>query len=199
MCYKCLYILAFVIIAILIIYFFPLVELVNWITALSTLAMAIIAGKALNAWKKEIDYNFISDLRKDLIKSLSDLYYTLDLHAKYYAASELTLQYCLSKFDYEKEKYYIDSELATKQRDVSKAMYAYVLYKPDKKDFLENLTKCLNDYRNKILEKITYRIEKQNQRKNNEAIDFPKSNEIDTALEKLGRIAEEEMNKLKNI
>lgn len=40
---------------------------------------------------------------------------------------------------------------------------------------------------------------KTESKKNNEAIDFPKSNEIDTALEKLGRIAEEEMNKLKNI
>ena len=66
MCYKCLYIFAFVITAILIIYFFPLGELANWITALSTLAMAIIAGKALNSWKEEIKSNKILELYNDL-------------------------------------------------------------------------------------------------------------------------------------
>ena len=198
MCYMCLYILIFTII-LTCIFLLNDFEWANWITALSTLATAIIAGRALDTWKKEIDYNFISDLRKDLIKSFSDLYYTLDLHSNYYAASELTLHNCSSEFDYEKEKIYIDSELATKQRDVSKTMYAYILYKPEQKEFLENLTKHLNNYRNKILEKINCRIKIQNQRKNNEAIDFSKNNEIDKALKELKEIAQKEMNKLKNI
>lgn len=198
MCYMCLYILIFTIILISI-FLLNDFEWANWITALSTLATAIIAGKALDTWKKEIDYNFISDLRKDLIKSFSDLYYTLDLHANYYATSELTLHNCSSGFDYEKEKKYIDSELAIKQRDVSKAMYAYILYKPEQKKFLENLVEHLNNYRNMILEKISCRIDIQNKRKNNEAIDFPKNNEIEKDLKELKKIAEEEMNKLKNI
>lgn len=198
MCYMCLYILIFTIILISI-FLLNDFEWANWITALSTLATAIIAGKALDTWKKEIDYNFISDLRKDLIKSFSDLYYTLDLHANYYATSELTLHNCSSGFDYKKEEKYIDSELATKQREVSKAMYAYILYKPEQKEFLENLVDHLNNYRNMILEKISCRIDIQNQRKNNEAIDFPKNNEIEKDLKELKKIAEKEMNKLKNI
>lgn len=171
----------------------------TFLMMVATSLMAVAAWRALNTWKKEIDYNFISDLRKDLIKSFSNLYYTLDLHANNYAKSELTQHNSSSEFDYEKEKDNIDSELATKQRNALKAMYAYILYKPYQKEFLESLTKHLNNYRNKVLEKINCRIEIQNQRKNNEAIDSTKNNEIDKALKELKKIAQDKMNKLKNI
>ena len=72
MCYKCLYFLAFAIVAMLIIYFFPPDEWANWITALSTLAMAIIAGKALNSWKEEIKLKKIYRINRNYIKTIDE-------------------------------------------------------------------------------------------------------------------------------
>jgi len=53
MCYKCLYSLLLVVLVILFYVFLPSEYYASWITALSTLSMAIIAWNALEGWKKD--------------------------------------------------------------------------------------------------------------------------------------------------
>lgn len=175
------------------------IDWASWLTAISTLAMAFFAWKALGTWEKEIEYQFISDLRKDLIKALSDLYFSLDLHANHYATSDNTLKEDTTSFDYEKEKLKIDNEFANKQREVSKAIYSYTLYRQNQKTFFENLTKNLNAYRNNVLDLINIRVQKLQSRKNDVAIDFPKENEINEKMKNNKTTCEELMNKLKEI
>lgn len=175
------------------------IDWASWLTAISTLAMAFFAWKALGTWEKEIEYQFISDLRKDLIKALSDLYFSLDLHAENYATSDNTLKEDTSKFDYEKEKPRIDNEFANKQREVSKASYSYILYRPNQKTFLENLKNELNSYRNNVLELINIRVQIQRSRKNGEAPDFPKENEVKKKIKNNQTKCDKLMNQLKEI
>lgn len=197
MCYKCLYIFLAIITGVLFYIFVPSEYWSEWITAISTLAMAIIAGRALGTWKKEIEYQFISDLRKDLIKALANLYYSLDLHANNYATSDNTLKQDTSNFNYEKEKIKIENEFADKQREVSKAIYSYILYRPNQKTFLENLTNKLNEYRNNVLDLINIRIQIQQSRKNDESLDYPTENKIKEKIKNNQAECEKLMNKLK--
>ncbi|MBO5435238.1 hypothetical protein J6A31_05395 [bacterium] len=178
----------------------------NGLTALSTFAMmvatcfmAIYARKALGTWEKEIEYQFISDLRKDLIKALSDLYFSLNLHANYYATSDNTLVENPNDFNYEGERLKIDNEFARKQRNVSKTIYSYILYRPDNKTYLENLKNKLNEYRNNILDLINVRIQILQSRTNGEAPDFPKENEIKHKIKDNQVTCEKLINQMKKI
>lgn len=197
--YKYLTVVLIIITWILFFIFTPSEYWASWLTAISTFAMAIIAGLALDTWKKEIEYQFISDLRKDLIKALSDLYFSLDLHANNYATSDNTLKEDTTNFDYEKEKLKIDNEFANKQREVAKAIYSYTLYRQNQKTFLENLTNELNAYRNNVLDLINIRVQMLQSRKNDVALDFPKENQIKKKIKANQETGEKLMNKLKEI
>lgn len=181
-------------------------EIATWITAISTFLMmvatcfmAFYARKALGSWEKEIEYQFISDLRKDLIKALSDLYFSLNLHANYYATSDNTLMKNTNDFNYEEERIRIDKEFASKQRNVSKTSYSYILYRPDNRIYLENLKNKLNEYSNNVLELINIRIQILQSRKNGEPADFPKENEVKEKIKDNQATCEKLINQMKEI
>lgn len=73
MCCKCLYGLLFVVLLILFYLFISPENWASWVTALSTLAMAIIAWKALDSWKNEIREKKVFEINKKYIETINKL------------------------------------------------------------------------------------------------------------------------------
>lgn len=71
MCYKCLTVALIIITWILFFIFAPSEYWASWLTAISTFAMAIIAWRALNAWKKEVREKKVFEINKKYIEAIN--------------------------------------------------------------------------------------------------------------------------------
>lgn len=159
MCYKCLYVLGFIIIFVCIICFIPFNELANWITALSTFAMAIIAGLALNTWKKQQKREKLVTLLEALNEYIYDLQYY-----EHEGTIFSKLARTNKKEDYrnqeliQQQKNIIDTELAEEAGRYSLYIDNWLIQDSTQVEKLYVLKQNLANYKNKIFEYIKLKI-----------------------------------------
>lgn len=159
MCYKCLYVLGFIIIFVCIICFIPFNELANWITALSTFAMAIIAGLALNTWKKQQKREKLVTLLETLNAYIQDLqYYELE-STVFSKHTRQTYQENLNDSELiEKQANYIDMEIAEGFGNCILSLKNWLIDAPKQNEILNEINKNIQEYRIKIFTYVELKI-----------------------------------------
>lgn len=133
------------------------VDCSSWLGVLLSIITLIFVIKAYYRWKKEIDYKNISSIKFDLLKALTDLFFTLNLHADNYASSDKTTDNPRNNIDYKEECLFIDNELVKKQRNIDRILISYLYIKPENRQLFYQLKLELNKYRNYVLDLLNYR------------------------------------------
>ena len=141
-------------------------EIANWVTAISTLvmalatiAMAVFAGSALNVWKKEQKRAKLVKLLEMFNSFIQDLQY-YELESTVY--SKNTRGLCkddLKNIDLiSQQVHLIDSEMAESYGNCVLCIKNWLIDDDKKYDELNDLNKSLQEYRIKIFEYVKQKV-----------------------------------------
>lgn len=131
-----------------------------WITAVSTLAMAIIAGIALNTWKNEQKRTKLVNLLETLNSYIQDLqYYELESTLFSKQARQKGLEDFKNIQLILEQKRLIDTELAEGIGHCILELKNWLIQDNTQYEKLNNLNKSIQEYRIKIFEFIEQKID----------------------------------------
>ncbi len=165
MCCKCLYGILSIIFCILIYFFIPTEDLASWITALSTLAMAIFAYMALNSWKNQQKREKLIVLLETLNEYMQELKYYELKSTIFSKTARKNHDEDFSNNDLiEKQAKIIDIELAESDGKNGLCFKNWLIDHEEQKIYIDNIMKILQKYRLEVFifteSKISFYLKK---------------------------------------